>query len=350
MPAFLRAARLAIHEKQFKEALQAVNVVLDLAPGNSAARLLKGQVLIVNGEFAAAAAELEEYLQQRPDPESRMLVELCRRPRPDEPANLLSFAQVFIQQKSVELADGVLSRTGRNWAEARRDLLVIYQKRIEAAWSSLGGRLSIDSGGMYRLDLRDCRQVVLLDPLRGIPLTRLNLWGCDQVHDVTPLQGMALTRLELRHCARVRDLAPLRGMQLTYLDLNGCIAVTDLTPLSGMPLNQLNLQACAQVRDLTPLQDMPLSSLNLAQCRQVSSLSPLRGMPLVMLFIHDCDQAGDLTSLEGMNLTSVTITPRKISKGLKGSGSSWPAACARPGSPTATCSTAMCFWCQATAS
>ena len=48
VPAFLRAGKLAVNERQFKDALDQVTVAVDFDPDNAEAHLFKGQLLIVS--------------------------------------------------------------------------------------------------------------------------------------------------------------------------------------------------------------------------------------------------------------------------------------------------------------
>jgi serine/threonine protein kinase len=305
VPAFVEAARLSVERRKYDNALAQVNIAIDCDAQNAEARLLKGQVQIVRGEFAAAEGELREYLRQKPnDVEARKLADLCPKARPSDAATLLAFAQIFNQQQAPALADGLLTKFGQNSSDARRQLLDVYRKRIEAAWPGSGNWFSADATGIFELRLSNA-ELTRLDPLQGIPLTKLYLDHCAQLQDLTPLKGMPLTFLSLQG-TQVRDLTPLQGMKLTSLNLWHCEQLSDLTPLRGMPLTALGLGRCTKVRDLTPLKGMPLESLSLPVC-PVSDLSALRGMPLTSLDLGECGQVRDLTPLQGMKLTSLNL-------------------------------------------
>lgn len=308
VPAFLRAGRLAVNERQFTDALDQVTVAVDFDPDNGKARLFKAQLLVVQGQFPEAQVELERTLKlQAGDLAAESLLKLCQQAKPKDITTSLAFADLFTQQKEYGLADGVMHSFGATNLEARKKLYDLYRKRIDEAWPSLGGRLSLDASGRFTLNFGDCAQVTDLGPLRGMPLTTLDLGQCRQLRDLTPLHGMPLTWLKLTECNQVRDLAPLHGMPLTYLNLAGSVQVSDLTPLHGMPLTWLNLGGCGQVRDLGPLQGMKLTSLGLMYCSQVSDLTPLKGMPLTSLNLYDCREVSDLKPLRGMPLTSLTL-------------------------------------------
>lgn len=316
VPAYLRAAHLAVSEQAFADALVHVETALDYAPEHEEARLLKGQLLIVQRHFPAAAEELAKVVQQTPGrPGAAALLHLCQQTKSDDQAAQLAFAAAFTEQGAYALADGMLKQVGANAVLARKQLLEVYQKRIEAAWPGLGNRLSIDRQGRVALNLNYCPQVTDLVPLRGLPLSSLHLYQCNQLRDLTPLRGMPLTVLYLAGCPEVHDLTPLHGMPLTYLNLYRCTQVHDLAPLQNMPLTVLDISGCA-VRDLAPLHGLPLTWLNLGDCSQVNDLTPLRGLPLTKLFLVNCPQVRDLSPLRGMSLTEVTLSPKTITRGL----------------------------------
>ena len=281
VPAFVRAARLAINERQFEDALAQVNAALEFDTDNVEARLLRAQLRIVRQEYAEASTELRECLRRRPnDGDAQRLANLCERAKKDDAATLLAFAEVFERSRAWRLADATTAGLGKTSLEARKKLLRVYRQRIETAWKGLGERLTISPDDTFSLNFENCTDLSDLSPLEGMPLTNLSLFHCNQVRDLSPLKGMPLTNLNLFHCVQVRDLSPLKGMPLTTLDLDGCDQVSDLSPLKGMSLTWLNLFYCVQVRDLSPLKGMPLNRLNLGGCGQVRDLSLLKGMPL----------------------------------------------------------------------
>jgi len=360
VPALVHSARLLANDWQMPEAVAQLEFAQEYDAKYVEARLVKGQMLIAQKDFAAGRAELEEYLRHRPqDVDAKKLVDLCARSKPDDPAFLIAVAEVFQRQKMPGLTFRLL-RDFQQSLEARKPLVALYQKQIEATWPGLANRLRLERDGQVRLNLHHSKQVAALDslrgmqlhwlgleqcdriadlsPLRDMPLATLNLGGCGLVSDLTPLQGMPLTTLHLHGCGRVRDLTPLKGLPLTVLSLGNCGQVSDLTPLHGLPLTSLSLSSCAQVSDLTPLQGLrltsldlthcdnvrdlrplkglPLTSLNIEACVQVRDLTPLQGMKLTWLNLMNCFQAPDVTPLQGMALTEVMLTPRTITKGM----------------------------------
>src|SRR5262249_11303002 len=65
-PALVRAAQLSVSEKNFDDALTQVTIAVANDPNDAAARLLKGQLLIVQKDYLGARQELSEYLRLKP--------------------------------------------------------------------------------------------------------------------------------------------------------------------------------------------------------------------------------------------------------------------------------------------
>src|SRR5207247_488191 len=61
VPVLLRAARAALGERKFDDALAQASLAATSAPDSAEARLLKGQLLITRQRFAEALPELEEF-------------------------------------------------------------------------------------------------------------------------------------------------------------------------------------------------------------------------------------------------------------------------------------------------
>jgi hypothetical protein len=281
VPALVQSTRLSAEKQDFQSALRQVNLALAYDPDNSEARLLKGQVLIVEKDFARARDELQRYLRQQPeDTAAKHLLELCSRKQADEPGSLLTLAHVLEQQKMPALAEGLLKPLAPTSVEARAELLKFYRKRIDKSWPGLPSHcFGLDPAGIYSLDFDGYGSPVgTLEPLRGMPLTHLSVAG---IPDLAPLQGMPLVYLRLRACKV--DLSLLKGMRLTELYLTSCSGVRDLSPLRGMPLTSLHLSN-VEVRDLSPLKDMPLTSLGLFGT-DVRDLSPLKDHKLTHIFL-----------------------------------------------------------------
>jgi len=283
VPALVKAARLGVVQRDYQNALDQVNLALVYAPDDADALLLKGQLLIVQQDFAGALPILEKYLSQRSsDAEAKTLLLLCQKPHPDDEATSLAFARIFNRQEAYGLIDGVLARHGKTSVEARNFLLQKYRKKLDESWPGLGGRLDVTTDGL-RLEFRNLLALRDLAPLRGMPLAYLDLSFSAQVQDLTPLKGMQLTSLDLWACDLVNDLTPLRGMPLTFFSTSSN-RLTDLTPLQGMPLKILHFGHCGAIRDLTPLQDLELTEVrftlgpvakNMHQLRRMKSLKTI---------------------------------------------------------------------------
>ncbi len=338
IPAFLRAARLALNDRQLGDALTQLDVALKADRNAADARLLRGQLLIAQKEFSPARAELERYVQLRPDDGAAQdLLRLCRTARGDDTNVFLAFAEVFRRQNEDALVRQMYQYAQRDLA-AKRKILPDYERRVQKAWPGVtaltlnetDGTITLNLTGradvtdlsplkgmlLNQLTLQSCSQVWDLTPLKDMPLTDLDLSGCSQVRDLAPLKGMPLTELNLTNCGQVRDLAPLKGMPLTSLKLSECAQVEDLAPLKGLPLTTLNLSGCGRVRDLTPLTGMRLNRLSLYKCGQVQDLTPLRGMPLTSLSLEACGQVRDLTPLKGLPLINLDLPPATTEKDL----------------------------------
>src|SRR5262249_6320233 len=117
VPALVKAARLGVVQRDYQNALDHVNLALAYPPEDTDALLLKGQLLIVQREFAAARTFLEKYLSQKSsDAEAKTLLVLCQKPHPDDEATSLAFARIFNQQQAYGLIDGALARYGKTSA------------------------------------------------------------------------------------------------------------------------------------------------------------------------------------------------------------------------------------------
>jgi Leucine-rich repeat (LRR) protein len=151
-----------------------------------------------------------------------------------------------------------------------------------------------------------------MSPLKGMALLNLDC-SSTKVSDLSPLKGMKLQRLEAANI-EASDLTPLQGMPLKHLGLAEARRVTNLQPLQGMPLMYLNLSHLP-VSDLSLLADMTSLRDLILQEMPVSDLNPLQGLNLRWLALVD-SQVSDLSPLRGMALETVSLTPRKITKGL----------------------------------
>jgi serine/threonine protein kinase len=282
VPAYLRAARSAVNERKFDDALVQVDTALEYQPNQADARLLKGQLLIAQQKFADAARELDQYLKLRPaDERTKKLADRCRRTRTRDAPALLELGELIRQQKVVPVAEEMF-RAAERYIHSRQELQEVYQKRLEAAWPNLYRRWLSQPDGSFHLVLDGNPQITDLQPLRGMELSRLDLMNCVGLRDLSELHGMKLTALNLHYCRQVHDLTPLEGLPLTWLDVGGC-PLPDLTALKGMKLTSLNLLGCSGLRDLAPLKGMPLAELVLSDCRHLRDLTPLAEMNLKVI-------------------------------------------------------------------
>lgn len=306
VPALVEAARLAVERRRFDDALAQVKLALEYDPDDAEARLLKGQLLIVTKDYQNGVAELEHFLRVRPgDVAARHLRDLCDGAQPGDDGIALMIAQLLSRQQSAALAERLLAPFGPESTAARKTLLSLYRRRIDAAWTGLGNRLALDNDGIFGLDFSLCNQVKLLAPLEGIPLTKLSLANCTDIADLHPLRAMPLDRLDLSRTS-VADLTPLQGRPLTWLNLLGCSKVKDLSPLKGMPLADLTLDQSG-VQDLAALAGMPLVKLKLASLK-ISGLEQLRGLSLTHLGFQGCRGVRSLAPLEGMPLIRLEMS------------------------------------------
>jgi serine/threonine protein kinase len=311
VPALVAAARLGVERRDFANAQTQVGLALTYDPGFADALLLRGQLLILERDFAAAHKDLEKYVKVKPqDKLGRELRDLCARPDAGNEGSLLVIHRVFVDQQFPALAEALLQKSA---AEFRDSLLPLYQMRINGAWkgATLGSRLRLEANGTFSLDLTNAKAVGTLDPLKGIPLTRLVLTGCTDVRDLSPLEGMPLNSLALSGCAQLRDIAPLPKLPLISLSLNRCSAVEDFMPLKDMKLTFLDLGFC-KIDDLSLLQGLPLSELVLDGCLQVSELTALQAMPLTQLSLRGCARVRDVTPLAGLKLKSLGLPTQPV--------------------------------------
>ena len=303
VPAFVEAANYAVDRRKFDHALVQISLAIEYDPDHAAARLLKGQLLLVRGDYAAARTELNQYLRLTPeDKDAAQLVELAGKARSGDASSVAAIAQVLLRQNALALASSLV--------QSREQLLAMYRQRIDAAWPGFAGYLSMDKDGNCTLSVPQDKTKIMtsLATLKGIPLISLSVPGCVQVEDLGPLQDMPLTVLNLDHGARIKDLTPLQGLKLTNLSLVNCSGIRDLSPLQGMPLTTLNLWNCVEVHDLTPLRGMKLTSFAVAFAPKLRDLSPLEGMPLNNLNLTGCNQIQNARIVPRLPLTSLSLS------------------------------------------
>jgi serine/threonine protein kinase len=328
VPAYLRAAKFAINNRSYEDALVQANTSLAYNPVHGEAHYLKALAFTGLMRFSEAAVEFDYCAPGQSDDRMARLAALCRKAQSDRPSVLIAMADILRTMNAYPIDDD-LYRAVETYIHSKQDLFDLYRKRIEAAWPGPGKQVTINKNGLIQLDFQDRRDLHDLAPLRDMKISILSIHNSNRVRDLSPLKETKLVALDLSGCQSVDDLSPLRGMQLHSLDLSSCNDVHDLSPLEkmplrsftmkssnriedlsalkGLPLAMLDLSYCQKVHDLAPLRDMPLNSLNLGSCQLLRDLSPLRGKKLSSLDISFCPNIQDLTPLEGMPLARLNL-------------------------------------------
>lgn len=341
VPVILEAARFAVEQRRFAEALVQANVAVDYDPDHAGAQLLRAKLLIGERDFPAARAALERFLELQPgDAAGTRLLDLCRKAQAEDSRSVAAFADAFLSLNEVVLAARMVA--------TREELLALYRKRIDSVWPIAGSKhLMMDKDGNCTFDLRKRRDATDLEPLRGIPLTRLVVSECAKLRDLAALRGMPLTALHIHTSPNVTDLTALRGLPLTELILDENGPIQDLSPLKDMKLTSLIL-ICTRVfpgkslapKELAVLRGMPLTRLRLVYIGihdhdlsflselpqlthltlqggqvKVRDLSPLVNLPLVQLNLDECKQVSDLTPLSKIpTLTKLVVARTGVKK------------------------------------
>ncbi len=358
IPGTLRAARQLANDGAIPDALGQIALVRTYEPQNQNAALLRGQILTAQREWPEAVKELTYYLQHnRQDQNAIKLYRLAAAGRMDHLPTLFAAVEVLQRQQLFGLTQPLLKDV-HTLIEARKPLMALYQKQIDAHWPGAKITMSLDGQigvgfktlatkptkleplrGMQldRLDLVSCSTIADLEPLRGMPLKYLRLEGTD-ISKLDALRGMPLVELNLSRCGKVTDLGPLAtipleklylsdtgvsdlsplgSLKLRELSLDG-VNVSDFSPLGGMPLEHLSARGSVpQLEDLEPLRGLPLKRLVLGSgSYRVRNLEPLRGMQLEDLDIMRTT-VDDLSPLEGMPLTSISFSLNRVRAGIE---------------------------------
>lgn len=293
-----------LQQSQLKlpEALESYRIVLRLHPGHARAA---GAVRLCEELLAAppdgkgglsreSLARLHLSMQQQQRPASEMMT--VARLLGTEKSLLVSYWLTRLQYLPVSDDRPLKDRLRMN--EDGSLHLDLSQTRIIHLAPLKGMPLS-------SLDLRECRSIFDLDPLRDVPsLVSLQVTEA-QVTDLTPLRGLPLKTLNVSRCP-VSDLIALRGTRLESLDITST-RIGDITPLKGMKLTRINV-AGSPVSDFTPLVDMPLEEFILERNR-VTDLSFLRGMPLRVLSISGCPEARNYSVLSEIKTLETLVLP-----------------------------------------
>jgi len=126
VPAFLGAARTALTQMKYDDALAYLRAALDFDPENAEALLLESQLLICLQDYAGAVTELGKYLALRPDDaDARKLAELAAKATPGDLTFAPAFAEVFSHQKAHYFAANLSQDTNK--------LLAAYKQRLDEA-------------------------------------------------------------------------------------------------------------------------------------------------------------------------------------------------------------------------
>ena len=338
-PALLQLAESEAGFQRFDSALEKLDAALTLDPGLLAAQWQRAWMLLGEGRWSEAAAQLQrsrakdsthpDWAAIQPQIERLATMEESKRAGCAEGRAVVSLLQ-SVGANGAATALVTKLQLGRDAAVAAvRERLTKWLGPEEAGRVSYGylgfsgivanlkglnvttidpliglpvEKLILSDSKVANLDgvrgmpLRELDIVNTtisdLRPLAGLPLVRLRMGGAN-VSDLTPLRETPLQYLDASH-TKVANLSPLGGMHLRSLNLND-IKVRDLSALVGMPLDELHA-AGSEVTDLSPLKGMPLTRLILNSTR-VSDLAPLRGLPLRELDIHNCSAALDLAVL-----------------------------------------------------
>ncbi|MBA3697316.1 MAG: protein kinase [Planctomycetes bacterium] len=281
-PALIFQARAAVEHRRHEQALAHTELALTFDPDLMEARLLRAQILVALRKYAAAATELERYLQVRTtDKDAAELARLSRQGAREHHSAQLDNAlvAVLIRQGATDLATALAGSLDKQ--------IGVFQAKLAKVWPGVD-LSALPDGSLIFNGYNQRERIDDLSPLRGIPLNQVSLIACARVVDLGPLKDMPLTHLNLDMCTRVADLTPLAGKQLVELRLRNCRRIIDFSPLKGMPLETLSLMDCEQFGDLALLKGMPLRKLTLRSCRLITDLTPLVGLPLEELDISNC--------------------------------------------------------------
>ncbi|MFO0970603.1 MAG: hypothetical protein U0793_34120 [Gemmataceae bacterium] len=314
VPAFLRAAKLALSERQFEDALAQADIAVDIEPDNPDAQLLRGQLLICLERYAAAADPLKAYERLAPgDKRIERLRNAAALVRPGDSIALLDLADIFYDQKAPLLAER-MTRLAEGLTASFKEKLALYQKRINAAWPEAPTLTPDDRGGLSFgfVYYGDKSRITDLAPLKGIPITDLNLDGCKEVRSLEALRGMKLRKLNIHEC-NIDDLGPLRDMPLESLSIAGCTRALDLEPLAKLPLKWLDLGYVPAARNLEPLRGLKLAHLNLFYSGVSDrDLELVKTLPLESLVLSGCGGLTGIASLRGMRLKKLELASTSV--------------------------------------
>jgi Leucine-rich repeat (LRR) protein len=359
-PAFVAQARELTAAERFDEAINRLEVAIQLRPDAAEYLLAKADLLQCQFRFAEAAPIYRTALHLNPnDARAQTNAALCDQLRAEQAA------QPNLSRETLVQFLAAMAREHRSAAEmlpAGR-LVGEEKKLVLAAWldrlkrlpippkTPLVERLTMGDDGMLKLDLSGT-PVSDLSALEGMPLGYLSLANCKDLSDLRPLASLPVKTLDLLgtkvsnleplgkmrtlmelnlDATKVQDLVALRGLQLLRLNISHT-EVTDIAPLDGMPLEEVRLDYTGvsdltplsrttrlrffsggriPIRDFSPLAHKQIEVLSLEWTR-VGDLSFLRGMPLKQLALNGCGAARGFRVLNEIKTLELLILPNVL--------------------------------------
>ncbi len=302
-PVYFQSAQTLVEQRKFTEALERINLAIELQPNATEYHRLKGNIHQSLLQFQQAQKSYTHAIGNPKADQSRQINQKIQAKISTGPAAAIPQLEVLArhmkQQGRQAEAEAMASRVAHQkenaWQRARATLQQLQ----------LANRLERTEKGYLKVNLSKTPTRELA-PLANLPIVSLNLWQT-KVNHLRPLAGMPLKELYLAYTA-VNDLTPLRGAPLQSLTV-AYAPITDLSPLKDMPLLHLYLSS-TKVKDLTPLKGMHLESLHLDRT-PITNLNALKGMPLRRLRLEGCSQLTDLSPLAHCpNLEALILPPR----------------------------------------
>ena len=303
-PLYHPIARQSLNERLPAEALEKINLAIQLEPAVAEHRRLKADILQTLLQFALAKTTYAEAIRLGDtSPQTALNHQLSDRLANEAqaaahiPLHLLHALQrqLIQQQRTAEsqlIAPRIEEEKNSAWTRANEGIKPFGFSRITR---DNFGYLKLN---LSRTPLRDLRTFTQL------PVISLNLWEV-KVQDLRPLRGMPLQELYLAFTG-VSDLEPLRGMPMSALTVSFS-PVSGIEPLRGMPLIYLHLSG-TKVTDLGPLSNLTLQSLHLDRT-PVDDITPLSGIPLRELRLDGCERLKDLRALAACSELEQLILP-----------------------------------------
>ena len=302
-PVYFQSAQTLVEQRKFTEALERINLAIELQPKTTEYHRLKGNIHQSLLQFQQAQKSYARAIGNLKAEQSRQINQKIQAKITTGPAATIPQLEVLArhmkqqgrQAEAKAMASRIAHQKETAWRRARATLQQLQ----------LANRLERTEEGYLKVNLSKT-PTRELSPLTNLPIVSLNLWQT-KVNHLRPLAGMPLKELYLAYTA-VDDLTPLRGAPLQSLTV-AYAPITDLSPLKEMPLLHLYLSS-TKVKDLTPLKGMPLESLHLDRT-PITNLNALRGMPLRHLRLEGCTQLTDLSPLAQCLNLEVLVLPQR---------------------------------------